>query len=821
MRYFKKLALILCAASVIFASESLDPAQYGGKAHNLSRISCIPTIPTVPFFAVPSSFFMQFLDENGLYESIDKLDNLLRSSEKETELYCHIDRVQRMMMDGIINPQIHTFINNGIEKLRSFNAILGQHNYAVRSSGVIEDSVSSSCAGLYDSFLNVTEQEIADNVKKVWASSFNVRTVLERHHLGLSQQHCAMGVVIQLQINPKTSGVATSQVLSNGYDGIEITATYGFGEGVVGGEITCDNWVCKKEDYAILEQSLGSKSSAYLIDGKIGTIVKKPLNQEMSEKFSLNPSSVAAIAEMVQRLKTQYETNVDVEFVQDHADNIYIVQVRPLINRQVVDIEIVDIKHDALSKVVAKGRFSLPGVKTGVLVYVANLDELSLKKLEPTDILLAHVTTNSWTQHLRHIGGIITQEGAPSSHPMILSREKGITCVLGIDSEHFKKLISLHKKTITLDGYGRCIYEGAMPIRKATPEEMQSQFVPLSRRKFQKVEDIVEPLKKNNMIFEIDGVFYRKTPTYPVTGFQMEVNMNRFLLLGHITGRVNKSAYPRKIEEFSCCKLSPMEEYVDWVSLFSSIEAEQFNNKYLKIMEEFEKVSQDFEDNSKVWSKYIELYTQLRSYIFLSEALRLQAERHIADESQEYHVPKYYVEKYQEQVQRECQELDYEMYKDVVSFAEKLKSLDHVPETMEALKKASVKLYDEFCALAKKYRFEQQISVHNSIDFQQVYEHVKKETQVMQEPVDRKILPSATRYLQDDKFLSLRKWVEIMTCNRVLQCNSHHIDTRSRAIIHPKLLEIEKHLKDLGKLSEEVSIFSLSINDIKKFIDEM
>src|SRR5690606_30667786 len=121
----------------------------------------------------------------------------------------------------------------------------------------------------------------------------------------------------------------------------------------------------------------------------------------------------------------------------------------------------------------AEGLYSIPGVTSGKLLFIKSLDALANGEIKPThnDIVVSYVTTNTWSQYLANIKGLITREGSPSSHSILLAREKKIPCVIGIH-ENFENLVKMNGQIVTIDGINRIIYEGKVPTKNAKAEDL-------------------------------------------------------------------------------------------------------------------------------------------------------------------------------------------------------------------------------------------------------------------------------------------------------------------------------------------------------------
>jgi pyruvate,water dikinase len=118
---------------------------------------------------------------------------------------------------------------------------------AVRSSAQDEDMGTASAAGIYQSFLNITDQEgLAAAIVRVF-SSYNAPRAREyRQSRGLPEQ--GLAVIVQQQVQGLFSGVAFSRdPIARCGDAVVIEALPGGADQVVGGQVT-------PEQYRVLVQ---------------------------------------------------------------------------------------------------------------------------------------------------------------------------------------------------------------------------------------------------------------------------------------------------------------------------------------------------------------------------------------------------------------------------------------------------------------------------------------------------------------------------------------------------------------------------------------
>jgi len=123
---------------------------------------------------------------------------------------------------------------------------LGDGLLAVRSSAAAEDLAGASYAGLYETFLNVDPDQLADAVRRCWESATSQRVTSYQQHHRQPQDRPPMAVLVQRMVHPDAAGVAfTANPVTGARDEVVVTAVRGLGERLVAGQATGDQWVVR------------------------------------------------------------------------------------------------------------------------------------------------------------------------------------------------------------------------------------------------------------------------------------------------------------------------------------------------------------------------------------------------------------------------------------------------------------------------------------------------------------------------------------------------------------------------------------------------
>jgi len=194
-----------------------------------------------------------------------------------------------------------------------FDTLPADTLFAVRSSGIGEDSSGQSFAGIHQTILNVQRADVRQAVLACQESGRSRQALQYRRAKGISTAAFEMGVLIQQMIQPVAAGVAfTVNPVSGADNELVINSSWGVGEGLVSGQVDPDEFVISKQDRQLLWSRLGEKSS--------------PAHATLS---SLSPEQIQTLSKILLDIEHYYGTAQDVEWCHDGAD-FWVVQSRPI-----------------------------------------------------------------------------------------------------------------------------------------------------------------------------------------------------------------------------------------------------------------------------------------------------------------------------------------------------------------------------------------------------------------------------------------------------------------------------------------------------------
>ncbi len=186
---------------------------------------------------------------------------------------------------------------------------LAPSGWAVRSSAVAEDSATASYAGIYDSFLNIPDDQLWPAIRACWASWWSERAHAYRSHLGETAATPQMAVVVQHMVSAQSAGVAfTVDPVSGDHSRMVINAAPGLGDAVVSGVVEPEHYVLTKTPQVQVAE----------------TRLLRPDRPPL-----LSHERVTHLGELLQRIETLCGSPQDIEWAWS-GDQCWIVQSRPI-----------------------------------------------------------------------------------------------------------------------------------------------------------------------------------------------------------------------------------------------------------------------------------------------------------------------------------------------------------------------------------------------------------------------------------------------------------------------------------------------------------
>jgi len=291
----------------------------GGKAANLYRLTN-QGVPVPAWVCVSSRVCSVALAEQ---QSI--IESYLRGIEYENP--ASIQRASGAIRGLIERVSIPDTVRRNVEcELDEIGAL----HYAVRSSGLVEDSSEGSYAGQFDTYLYVTRDEVLKRLKSCWASAFTARNLAYMHRMGVTTRPGPVAVVIQVMIDSESAGVMFMANPAGSMDEIVIVSGYGLGEGVVSDQVETDTCIYDRQRQA-WRCDIGDKKQCVRLDAEEGNGTSLVEVVEAKQQLPvLTEEQLEALRRSGETISALYDQFQDIEWAFAANGELFITQSRPI-----------------------------------------------------------------------------------------------------------------------------------------------------------------------------------------------------------------------------------------------------------------------------------------------------------------------------------------------------------------------------------------------------------------------------------------------------------------------------------------------------------
>jgi phosphoenolpyruvate synthase/pyruvate phosphate dikinase len=292
----------------------------GGKGASLGEMTKIG-ISVPAGFVVLSFAFERFLGETDLNIEIDSILHSVNHKKIHT-IENASEKITALILKATIPQDISKEIKKYFKKLNS-------KYVAVRSSATSEDALDAAWAGQLESYLNTTEKNLLENIKKCWASLFTPRAIFYRLEKGLHNKKISVAVVVQKMIQSEKSGIAFSvHPVTQDKNQLIIEAGFGLGEAIVSGEITPDSYVAEKQPRRIIDKNIQTQiKGLYKVEN--GGNEWKGIPESIGSKQVLSDKEILKLSEIILKIENHYGFPCDIEWAFE-KNKFYIIQSRPI-----------------------------------------------------------------------------------------------------------------------------------------------------------------------------------------------------------------------------------------------------------------------------------------------------------------------------------------------------------------------------------------------------------------------------------------------------------------------------------------------------------
>jgi pyruvate, water dikinase len=387
-------------------------------------------------FATTVHAYWRFLDANGLRERIAEQIDRLHGGGQLADVG---GTIRRSILEATLPPEITGSVVDAYHELA---ASLGRQDpdVAVRSSATAEDRPEASFAGQQETFLHITgEQALLDACRRCYASLFTDRAISYREHHQFDHRRVALSIGVQLMVRSDLAcaGVLFSIDTETGFPhNVVIDASWGLGEAVVGGRVDPDEYVVFKpllgraDLTPIITKKRGEKRVKVIYGTGGGSRTVDTDDAERSS-YVLDDQEILTLARSGAAIEAHYGMPMDIEWAKDGATGeLFIVQARPeTVQVRRVSTQLRSYRITGKGTTLVRGQAIGDAIAAGKVCNLASAADIA--QFRDGSVLVTRATDPDWEPIMKRAAAVVTDRGGRTSHAAIVSRELGVTAVIG------------------------------------------------------------------------------------------------------------------------------------------------------------------------------------------------------------------------------------------------------------------------------------------------------------------------------------------------------------------------------------------------------
>ncbi|HEX5824442.1 MAG TPA: PEP/pyruvate-binding domain-containing protein [Candidatus Limnocylindrales bacterium] len=303
---------------------SID-ADLGGKGASLDRLARLGH-PIPPGFCLTAAAFRAYLAAAAEPDALATAIAALPDEAARCEIVAALDATA---MPPAVGESIRAGLAALCTELRGISSDPADPSgdrptFAVRSSALDEDGVDASFAGLHETELGRTADEVEDAVRRCWRSLWSTAAVGYRARRGLPFDGIAMAVVVQALVPAEASVVVFTRHPVSGRDDVLINAIRGLGEPLVSGTATPETIVVERSGRTIIERIPGDHGRRLFAHAGIPVEMADPSTDPV-----LTDGAACDLAGIALDIEAGLGRPVDIEAVR-YRDRWLLLQARPI-----------------------------------------------------------------------------------------------------------------------------------------------------------------------------------------------------------------------------------------------------------------------------------------------------------------------------------------------------------------------------------------------------------------------------------------------------------------------------------------------------------
>lgn len=384
---------------------------------------------------VPASFvltkdaYQAFVDENGLYKKIKQLLGELGPGERRT-----VERVGAKIRALFMRGKMPSVVAESL--LAEFRILQKSGRDVLVRSSVVGDVVDNTLAGLFGVSAPVrTETALTTAVKQCFASLFSDAALQVYVAKSIDPRTLAMAVLVQAYVVPVVVGTLTTLEQATGFRGMSVVSAHAVGRQAV-----------NSYDLATASVVRGRKA---ILRRTIGDV-----------NFSMADDTLMQLVRWGAKLEVVFGGPVRVDFVQDAAGKVHVIEIVPLVFRAKPVHEMY--KLSKAGTMLAHGQaIGHQVVQGGIRIFKSLKD---VNHFQAGDVIVARTLDVSFDRWVREAAAVIVEDTILESYVVRTCRELDIPCIIGAKKARQELKDGQIVTVSCADGDVGAVYRGRLPF---------------------------------------------------------------------------------------------------------------------------------------------------------------------------------------------------------------------------------------------------------------------------------------------------------------------------------------------------------------------
>lgn len=287
----------------------------------------------VPYgFVLSLKAYNEFMQETGTYEENCRWLSTFRADAKDPKEMPKFEEASKVICNIIESKRMPDHLENIIKQYYDElcqKIDIDNVPVAVRSAG------AASHPGQFESYLYVKGKlEVMAYIMKVWSSTFNTRSLINRARQNISLETSPIGVAVIQMIDAKAAGVTfTIEPSKPDFTRMTMEGNWGLGESVVSGRVTPDRWLVDRTTLKVVYSEIGQKAFEYILDPKTGKTTYVEVPPERQKVPCATEDEIHELAKLSKNIERHFNQPQDIEWAIKKESplpgSIMILQTRP------------------------------------------------------------------------------------------------------------------------------------------------------------------------------------------------------------------------------------------------------------------------------------------------------------------------------------------------------------------------------------------------------------------------------------------------------------------------------------------------------------